>query len=157
NNRFMFAEQLTNAPRSIVLIDDLTEPHAWEEGVPEVATDGGKPKHLLSKIYDHDWTVGLLYLMCDIVCWVSLYGLAGYVCRDRFFVNPFEFVLVDLVTLAVLLQALYIIGGYNRYTELRSLTYSAEHIPPLAATAATTSLFVSHAEHSPPPINQRRG
>jgi len=141
----MFAEQLTNAPRSIVLIDDLTEPHAWEEGVPEVATDGGKPKHLLSKIYDHDWTVGLLYLMCDIVCWVSLYGLAGYVRRDRFFVNPFEFVLVDLVTLAVLLQALYIIGGYNRYTEVRSLTYTAEHILAIGAAAALSSLFVYSA------------
>src|SRR5438876_11889538 len=120
----MPAQQLTNAPRSNVLIDDLTEPPAWEEAAPQVATDG-KPKHLLSKIYDHDWTVGLLYLMCDIVCWVSLYGMAGYVRRDRFFVNPFELVLVDLVTLAVLVQALYLIGGYYRYTEWRYLTFLA--------------------------------
>src|SRR5438876_11619484 len=108
----MFAQQLTNAPRSNELIDDLTQPHVWEEAALQMATDEGKPKHLLSKIYDHDWTVGLLYLTCDIVCWVVLYGLAGYVRRDRFFVSPFEFVLVDLLTLAVLLQALYIIGGY---------------------------------------------
>jgi exopolysaccharide biosynthesis polyprenyl glycosylphosphotransferase len=141
----MFAEQLTNAPRSDLLIDDLTEPHVWEEAVPEATTDGGKPKHLLSKIYDHDWTVGLLYLMCDIVCWVALYGLAGYVRRDRFFVSPFEFVLVDLVTLAVLLQALYIIGGYNRYTEVRSLAYTTEHILAIGAATALSSLVVYSA------------
>jgi exopolysaccharide biosynthesis polyprenyl glycosylphosphotransferase len=141
----MFAEQLTDAARSDVLIDDLTEPHVWEEAVPDATTDGGKPKHLLSKIYDHDWTVGLLYLMCDIVCWVALYGLAGYVRCDRFFVSPFEFVLVDLVTLGVLLQALYIIGGYNRYTEVRSLTYTAEHILAIGAAAALSSLAVYSA------------
>jgi len=141
----MFAQQSTNAPRSTALIDDLTEPHIWEDAVPTVTTTGRKHKHLLSKIYDHDWTVGLLYLTCDIVCWVVLYGFAGYVRRDRFFVSPFEFVLVDLVTLAVLLQALYIIGGYNRYTKVRSLAYTTEHILAIGAAAALSSLLVYSA------------
>ena len=141
----MSSQQLTNAPQSNVLIDDLIEPHVWEDAPPQVATDGGKPKHFLSKIFDHDWTVGLLYLVCDIVCWVALYGFAGYLRRDRFFVSPFEFVLVDLITLAVLLQALYIIGGYNRYTEVRSLTYTAEHILAIGAAAALSSLLIYSA------------
>ena len=141
----MPAQQLTNAPRSNVLIDDLTEPPAWEEAAPQAATDGDKPKHFLSKIYDHDWSVGLLYLMCDIVCWIAVYGFAGYVRRDRFFVSPFEFVLVDLITLTVILQALYIVGGYNRYTEVRSLTYTTEHILAIGAAAALSSLLVYSA------------
>ena len=48
-------------------------------------------------------------MACDILCWIVLYGIVAYVRRDQFFVSPFEFVLVDCVALAVILQALYIV------------------------------------------------
>ena len=44
-----------------------------------------------------------------------------FIRRDSFFVGPFEFVLVDVVQLLVIIQALYIIGGYDRKTEMRGL------------------------------------
>src|SRR5260370_22444301 len=90
----------------------------------------------------HDWVTALLYTVCDVVCWVMLYGIVGYVRRDQFFVSPFEFVLVDWVVLAVILQALYIIGGYNRNTEMRGLIYATEHILAVAAAAAISLLLI---------------
>ena len=94
---------------------------------------------------EHDWIVALFYLSCDIVCWVLLYGVVGYIRRDQFFATPFEFVLVDCIVVAVIVQALYIVGGYNRNTETRGLTYTAEHILAVAAAAAISSLIIYSA------------
>src|SRR6266446_2565479 len=96
-------------------------------------------------VRDHDWMTALVYLACDIVCWVLIYAIVGYLRRDAFFVSPFEFVLVDCITVAVIVQALYIIGGYARNTETRSLTYTAEHILAVAAAAAISSLIIYSA------------
>src|SRR6266567_8394431 len=94
---------------------------------------------------NHDWITAVVCVVCDIVCWVLLYGIVGYVRRDQFFVSPFEFVLVDCVVLAVILQALYIIGGYNRNTEMRGLIYTTEHILAVAGAAAISSLLIYSA------------
>src|SRR5260370_16791051 len=90
----------------------------------------------------HDWVTALLYTVCDVVCWVMLYGIVGYVRRDQFFVSPFEFVRGGCVALGVILQALYIIGGYNRNTEMRGLIYATEHILAVAAAAAISLLLI---------------
>jgi exopolysaccharide biosynthesis polyprenyl glycosylphosphotransferase len=84
-------------------------------------------------------------MVCDILCWVVLYGIVAYVRRDQFFVSPFEFVLVDCVVLAVILQALYIIGGYSRNTETRGLIYTTEHILAIAAAAAISAMLIYSA------------
>ena len=138
----MFAQQSTNASQSRLRADNLTGASVWQAIAPEEITNLQAHKHPSPKIREHDWIIPLFYLTCDIVCWVLLYGLVGYVRRDAFFVTPFEFFLVDLVTLAVILQSLYIIGGYSRYTEMRSLTYTTEHILAVAAAAAVSSLLI---------------
>jgi hypothetical protein len=38
------------------------------------------------------------------------------------------FFLVDVLSLAVIIQAFFIIGGYDRNTQVRSLTYTTGHI-----------------------------
>jgi len=103
---------------------------------------GGEEQGAKRKISEHDWAAGLFYAACDVVCWIVLYGFVGYVRRDAFYTGPFEFVLVDLITVAVIMQALYIIGGYNRNTETRSLTYTAEHILAVTCAAAISALII---------------
>src|SRR5947208_3225413 len=90
------------------------QPGLFVEESPDWQDETGETKR---KIREHDWVVGLLYAACDIVCWIALYGFVSYIRRDAFFTGPFEFFLVDLITVGVVLQALYIIGGYNRNTE----------------------------------------
>src|ERR1051325_11464531 len=118
----MFTQESTKAAQTDIFAEEPVEAALWENEAPE------KPTGLVVRIRDHDWTIGLLILLCDIVCWVVLYGVVGYVRRDQFFVSPFEFVIVDCISLLVLLQALYIVGGYNRNTETRGLTYTTQHI-----------------------------
>src|SRR5207248_2741466 len=141
----MFARPSQDPTQSKLLVDDLSEPPAWEESAAALSSADKKSGGSLRSIGDHDWITAVLCTLCDIVCWVALYGIVGYVRRDQFFVSPFEFVLVDCVVLAVILQALYIIGGYNRNTEMRGLIYTTEHILAVAAAAAISSLLIYSA------------
>jgi exopolysaccharide biosynthesis polyprenyl glycosylphosphotransferase len=141
----MIAQPSINTARSEVLIDDLIEPPILEaEPAANPAGDQKFGQRFL-KILGHDWIAALTCMTCDILCWVLLYSLIGYIRRDQFFVTPFEFVLVDCVVVAVILQSLYIIGGYSRDTETRSLTYTTEHILAIAVAAAVSSLLIYSA------------
>jgi exopolysaccharide biosynthesis polyprenyl glycosylphosphotransferase len=139
----MFSQQSQTTSKPELLVDDVIEPPVWQESAPTEAAV--EKRRAFSKIRGHDWSAALFYITCDIVCWVVLYALVGHVRRDAFFVSPFEFVLVDLVALGVLLQALYVIGGYNRNTEMRGLTYTADHILAVAGAAALSSLLIYSA------------
>src|SRR5438128_5088289 len=141
----MFARPSQNPTQSKLLVDDLIEPPVWKESASALGSADKESRRTFRSVGHHDWIAALLYMVCDMVCWVVLYGIVGYIRRDQFFVSPFEFVLVDCVVLAVILQALYIIGGYNRNTEMRGLSYTTEHILAVAAAAAISSLIIYSA------------
>src|SRR6266567_7662208 len=141
----MFIRPSQNLTNSKLVVDDVLEPPVLTESVPTLSRTDNKSRRTLSIVRGHDWIVGLLYMTCDILCWVVLYGAVSYIRRDEFFVSPFEFMLVDCVVLAVILQALYIVGGYNRNTEMRGLIYTTEHILAVAAAAAISSLLIYSA------------
>src|SRR5437773_3567940 len=141
----MFSRPSQNPPQSKLLVEDLSEPPVWDESAFSLGSVDKKSRGTLRSVGDHDWIAALLYVVCDTVCWVVLYGIVGYIRRDQFFVSPFEFVLVDCVVLAVILQALYIIGGYNRNTEMRGLIYTTEHILAVLGAAAISSLLIYSA------------
>src|SRR5437899_4511446 len=141
----MFARPSQNLHQSKLSVEDLSEPRVWEESAPASESVDKRRRDALRSVADHDWITAVLCMVCDIVYWVVLYGIVGYVRRDQFFVSHFEFLLVDCVVLAVILQALYIIGGYNRNTEMRGLSYTTEHILAVAAAAAISSLIIYSA------------
>src|SRR6266478_4822174 len=140
----MFAEESSKPPQANVFVEDSSEAAPWECR-DQPARERVEAKRIIARARDHDWTVGLLCALSDIVCWVLVYGFVGYMRRDAFFVSAFEFVLVDCITLIVIMQALYIVGGYNRNTETRGLTYTAEHILAVAAAAVISSLLIYSA------------
>jgi exopolysaccharide biosynthesis polyprenyl glycosylphosphotransferase len=141
----MFVRQSQNLTNSKLLMDDVIEPPVWAESAPTSGGADNKSRRTLSIVRGHDWIVGLLYMACDILCWVVLYGTVSYIRRDEFFVSPFEFMLVDCVVLAVILQALYIVGGYSRNTEMRGLIYTTEHILAIAAAGAISAMLIYSA------------
>src|ERR1700675_4160288 len=140
----MFTQESSKLAQTDVFVDDSIETPAWKNPTP-AAADRVEPKRIFARVRDHDWTVRLLYTFCDIVCWVLFYAFVGYMRRDAFFVSAIEFVLVDCITLIVIVQALYIVGGYNRNTEARGLTYTAEHILAITAAAVISSLLIYSA------------
>ncbi len=95
-----------------------------------------------ARVGAYDWGAGLLCLGLDVVSWILLYGAVTYLRRDQFLVGPFEFLLVDVIQLTFICQALFMIGGYDRKNDTRTLTYMAEHILAVAGAAAVSSLLV---------------
>ena len=98
--------------------------------------------HAFSKIAEQEWAPAILFLILDVVCWVSLYTLLISVRHDIYFSGRFEYVVVYLVQLAVLVQSLFIIGGYSARTETRGLAYTAEHVLAMLSALAVTSLIL---------------
>lgn len=141
----MFDRPSQNPVKSHLLVEDVIEPPVWTESAGTSDSADKRSGRTLSTVRGHDWIVGLLFLACDIVCWVGLYGIVSYIRRDEFFASPFEFVLVDCVALAVILQALYIVGGYSRNTEMRGLIYTTEHILAIATAAAISAMLIYSA------------
>ena len=105
----MFVRPARDSTKSGLLVEDVIEPPVWAESAAALGGADNKSRRTFDTVRGHDWIVGLLYMACDILCWIVLYGIVAYVRRDQFFVSPFEFVLVDCVALAVILQALYIV------------------------------------------------
>src|ERR1700745_1550611 len=67
----------------------------------------------------HEWSVALLYLCLDVVSWVAIYGTVGWFRYDAYYSTPFQFFVIDLIQLAVIVAALYFVGGYDRAVEKR--------------------------------------
>ena len=98
-----------------------------------------------AKIAEADWAPSLLIFFCDIVCWFGLYGVLSFLRHDAYFSSAFELAVVDLIQLAVIVQCLFIIGGYSSRTEVRSLAYTAEHILAMAAALGVSALILYSA------------
>ena len=141
----MITDPLTSNPPNELLVESLQEKPAWDDANDSAKTVNPGRRRRLASIAKQEWFTAAVYLIADIVTWVLLYGTIGYFRRDWFFVGPLDFVLVDLITLGVLLQALYIIGGYDRNTETRSLAYVMEHILAIIGAAAVSSLLIYSA------------
>jgi exopolysaccharide biosynthesis polyprenyl glycosylphosphotransferase len=93
-------------------------------------------------IFGYKWAPAALFLFLDVSCWILIYGTISFLRGNGFYATPFQFFLVDVLSLAVIIQALFIIGGYDRNTQVRSLTYTTEHILAIAAALAVSSLFI---------------
>jgi exopolysaccharide biosynthesis polyprenyl glycosylphosphotransferase len=141
----VFSQPPQNPGQPKLLVEDVIEPPSWEASASAADRTAEKSRRRFSTVGDREWIAALVYMACDIVCWILLYGIVGYVRRDQFFVSPFEFVLVDCIVVAVILQALYIVGGYNRNTEMRGLIYTTEHILAISGAAAVSAMLLYSA------------
>jgi exopolysaccharide biosynthesis polyprenyl glycosylphosphotransferase len=101
--------------------------------------------HPLRRLAREEWAPVLLILFLDVASWIGIYGFLSFMRQDAYFSSRFEYGIIDLVQLAVIVQALFIVGGYNHRTEVRSLTYTADHILAMLASLAISSLVLYSA------------
>ncbi len=138
----MLAHERQTSPSDTNVVDVAIRPSIWRAAPTQ---DRQSTQSGASQLRGLDWFAPLLLILCDVVSWVLLYGITGYIRRDAFFTTPFEFMLVDCLVLAVIVQAIYIIGGYDRNTETRSLTYTTEHILAMIGAAIVSSFIIYSA------------
>jgi exopolysaccharide biosynthesis polyprenyl glycosylphosphotransferase len=94
------------------------------------------------RFVQQEWAPGILFFICDIVSWFTIYGLLGFFRHDALFSSGFGFAVIDTIQLVVIVQALFIIGGYTSRVEMRGLTYTAEHIIAMLTALAVSALIL---------------
>src|SRR3981081_3601613 len=92
-----------------------------------------------------EWAIALFYLFLDVATWILLYAAMGYARQDAFYATPLEFIIIDLIQRSIIVQALYIIGGYDRNVDKRTLSYAVEHILAILVAAGVSALVIYSA------------
>src|SRR5436305_6426103 len=104
-----------------------------------------KPTALWSHFLTHEWSSAVLYLFLDVVSWLAIYRVAGWFRYDAFYATPFQFFIINLIQLGVIVTALYFVGGYDRTVEMLTLGYAAKHILALIAAAVVSAMLIYSA------------
>ena len=122
---------------------------AFEEehstGVGESAVTVGRRVGFWSHFFSHEWASAALYLLLDVVTWLAIYRLVGWFRYDAFYATPFQFFIINLIQLGVIVAALYFIGGYDRTVEKLTLGYAAEHILAVIAAGVVSAMLIYSA------------
>ena len=100
---------------------------------------------LWSHFLSQEWSSALLYLFLDVVSWLTIYRVAGWLRYDAFYATPFQFFIINLIQLGVIVTALYFVGGYDRAVEKLTLGYTAEHILAVIAAGVVSAMVIYSA------------
>ena len=122
-------------------------PEEYSSGRVERGGTASRPERtrLWSRFISYEWSAALLYLFLDVVSWLAIYRIAGWFRYDAFYATPFQFFIINLIQLGVIVTALYFIGGYDRTVEKLTLSYSAEHILAVMTAALVSAMLVYSA------------
>ena len=111
--------------------------------VPPPSQAGERGVTRMSRVTRQEWVPSVLIFVLDILTWLALYGTASYLRdHDAAFSGSFQFAVVEVIQLAAIVQALFIIGGYNPRTETRGLAYTTEHILALLCALGVSALVI---------------
>src|SRR5438067_5236000 len=111
----------------------------------ESAVRVGRRVGFWSHFLHHEWAAAALYLILDVVSWLAIYRVAGWFRYDAFYATPFQFFIINLIQLGVIVTALYFVGGYDRTVEKLTLGYAAEHILAVTAAAVVSAMLIYSA------------
>jgi FlaA1/EpsC-like NDP-sugar epimerase len=98
-----------------------------------------------SHFLSYEWSSALLYFFLDVVSWLAIYRMAGWFRYDAFYATPFQFFIINLIQLGVIVTALYFVGGYDRTIEKLTLGYTAEHILAVTAAGVVSAMLIYSA------------
>src|SRR5882724_2497265 len=66
----------------------------------------------MARVARQEWAPSILIFFLDIVIWMAIYGMASYLRdHDTAFSGSFQFAVIEIIQIAVIVQALFIIGG----------------------------------------------
>src|SRR5947208_1475407 len=96
----------------------------------------------MSRVTRQEWAPSILIFLLDVFTWMAIYGMASYLRDDTAFSGSFQFAVIEIIQIAVIVQALFIIGGYSPRTETRGLAYTAEHILALLGSLGFSAFVI---------------
>src|SRR5262245_58719765 len=108
------SEESQTIPQSVLRFQ---EERTTGVGKPASAARRFRLTDLWSRLLSQEWSSALLYLFLDVVSWLTIYRVAGWFRFDAFYATPFQFFIVNVIQLGVIVAALYFVGGYDRTVE----------------------------------------
>lgn len=135
-------EESQMIPQSVL---QFREERTTDASKPSSAADRLGGTGVRSRFLSHEWSSAVLYLLLDVVSWLAIYRLAGWLRFDAFYATPFQFFIVNMIQLGVIVTALYFVGGYDRTVEKLNLGYAAEHILAIIAAAVVSAMLIYSA------------
>src|SRR5262245_6223299 len=136
------SEESQTIPQSVLRFQ---EERTTGVGKPASAARRFRLTDLWSRLLSQEWSSALLYLFLDVVSWLTIYRVAGWFRFDAFYATPFQFFIVNVIQLGVIVAALYFVGGYDRTVEKLTLGYAAEHILAIIAAAVVSAMLIYSA------------
>src|SRR5437667_1934706 len=121
----------------------LQEKRSTRASVP--AGTSANSTGFLTQFLSHEWSAAALYLFLDVVSWLAIYRVVGWFRYDAFYATPFQFFIINVIQLGVIVAALYFVGGYDRTVEKLNLGYAAEHILAVTAAAMVSAMLIYSA------------
>ncbi|HEX4707095.1 MAG TPA: sugar transferase [Candidatus Udaeobacter sp.] len=98
-----------------------------------------------SHFLSHEWSSAVFCLFLDVVSWLAIYRLTGWLRYDAFYATPFQFFVINFIQLGVIVVGLYFVGGYDRTVEKLTLGYAAEHILAIIAAGVVSAMLIYSA------------
>ena len=129
------------------LVADPSPSAKWHEGAAVLGEKKGAVTTARGRVHGptQDWMAALLFLGLDLVVWITIYAVFSFLRHDAYYTTPLQFVVVDLIQLGAIVTALFIIGGYSRHTDMRTLSFTTEYILALISAAGASALLIYSA------------
>src|SRR5436309_1079468 len=102
-----------------------------------------------SRFLHHEWSSAALCLFLDVASWIAIYRIMGWFRHDAFYATPFQFFIINVIQLGVIVAALYFVGGYDRTVEKLTLGYAAEQLLAITAAATVIAAYSSLGKRAP--------
>ncbi len=108
-----------------------------------IPISSAKASSALSAVRRDSWIWQALIVVLDVVAWAACFGVVVLWRAGNLQADPTaRLVVLGVWPFAAILLTLFIVGGYDRRTDMLSLTYMSEHLIGMGAALVAASLLV---------------
>ena len=99
-------------------------------------------RRLLARTLRQEWVAASAFVLFDVMAWLLLCNLFEMLRHDRILSATSLTLETQLLALGVILLTLFVIGGYDRRSDMANLGYASEHIIAVLTALVLSSLLI---------------
>jgi exopolysaccharide biosynthesis polyprenyl glycosylphosphotransferase len=126
------------------MLDGISSSESPISSLPSPVS-GGANTASSARLALQEWMAAFLFLLVDLTTWVVIYGAMSLWRPDPAITTTFQYWFLCGLNFTVIFAALYIVGGYDRHIEMRSLFYTTEHFLALITALIFSSFLIYSA------------
>ena len=99
-------------------------------------------RRVLARTLRQEWVAASAFVLFDVVSWLLICNLLGLLRHDRLLHSTSVSLQSQAVALGVIVITLFVIGGYDRRSDMTSLGYTSEHFIAVVTALVLASLLI---------------